>query len=110
MRREGPPGEDSGTLSSLQASPLPFYPPLDWTVPRLTVSQGLRAAHVDHRVLLGPARGSGGPGDLAVEGWGGGSAGNLLSFWGTTGYGKKRAVSGAGWRGPPKAVRATAYH
>lgn len=65
---------------------------------------------MNHCVLLGPARGSGGPGDLAVERWGSGSAGYLLLFSSTTGCGKKGAVSRAGGLGPPKAVRTATYH
>lgn len=64
------------------------------------MSQGLRIAHVDHCVLLGPARGSRGPGGLAVEGWGSRGAGYLLLFRATIGCGKKRAVSRAGKQGP----------
>lgn len=76
---------------STQSTPLPFYPPLAWTVPRLTVSQRLGIAHVDHHVLLGSARGSRGPGDLAVEGWGSRSTGCLLLFGATTGCGQEES-------------------
>lgn len=55
---------------------------------------------MDHCVLLGPARGSRGPGGLAVEGWGSRGAGYLLLFRATIGCGKKRAVSRAGKQGP----------
>ena len=74
-----------------------FYPPLAWTIPQLTVSQRLGIAHVDHRVLFRPARGSRGPGDLAVEGWGSRSAGCLFL---PLAMGRKRAVGRVGRQGP----------
>ena len=88
----------------------PFYPPLAWTIAQLTVSQRLGIAHVDHRVLFRPARGSRGPGDLAVEGWGSRSAGCLLLFGATAGYGQEESGQQGGEARTPSAVEATTYH
>lgn len=87
-----------------------FYPPLAWTIPQLTVSQRLGIAHVDHRVLFRPARGSRGPGDLAVEGWGSRSAGCLFLFGATAGYGQEESGKQGGEARTPLAVEATTYH
>lgn len=110
--RKGPSRWVSGALSSLHMNhPTPFLssPGLDNPL-GLTMSQGLRTAHVDHCVLLRPAGGTGGPGYLAVEGWGSRSAGYLFLFRGTTRCGRKTAVNRAGRQGPQQQVETTTHH
>lgn len=90
--------------------PTPFLPWPGLANPWLTMGQGLRTAHVDHRVLLRTAGRSWGPGRLAVEGWGSRSAGCLSLFRGATGCGRKTAVSRARRQEPRQQVETPTHH
>lgn len=95
---------------AIQTTPVPSYPSLAWPIPWLTVSQRLRTAHVDHCVLLRPARGSGRPGDWAVEGWGSRSTGCLLLCGATAGCGQEQSCQQSREARPQRQVETSAYH